>query len=174
MINLANLLTLSRLLLTPLIIYTIYIGWSINSALLFGLAAVTDWLDGYFARSQDQESAFGKIFDPLVDRIFISSVVIAIVVLRQTPPLWAAALLLARDLVLMVSGQFIFIKTGKRIEINFIGKFATAVLMFSIPFIIIGWPIAQTSFMVGLALSYLAAIFYFLEGFKFIKNSSIF
>lgn len=157
--------------MTPVVIYTIHIGWSVNSAVLFGIAAFTDWFDGYFARKNDTASDFGKIFDPLVDRIFIASIVVALVIIRQTPPLWAVALLVARDIVLMLAGQIVYSKTGKRIPVNVIGKIATGVLMWAVPFIIAGWPIAQTVFLIGLALAYVAAIMYFVDGVKLVREA---
>lgn len=164
--NLPNFITLIRLALTPVVAYTIVIGWSINSALLFGFAAATDWIDGLAARKFDSHTDFGKIFDPLVDRIFISGVIIALVLVRQQPPLWMVLAIVLRDVILLGSGQIIYKVKGERIDINFLGKLSTFIIMWSIPFILLGWQVAINALLMGIIISYIAAMQYIGKGYK--------
>lgn len=157
---LPNLLTLFRLLSTPLIFYMISLGWTYHPAFLFMVAAITDWFDGYFARKYNAASDFGKLFDPLVDRIFIAAVIVALFIYRETPPLWAVGVLLARDILLLAGGQILHKQKGKRISVNMTGKVATGWLMTAVVIMIAGWPIAIYVFYVGLALSVIAALQY--------------
>lgn len=164
--NLPNFITLIRLALTPVVAYTIVIGWSINTALIFGLAAATDWVDGLAARKFNSHTDFGKIFDPLVDRIFIAVVIITLVIVRQQPPLWMVMAIIIRDIILLGSGQIIYKVKGKRIEINFPGKFSTFIIMWSVPFILLGWQVANNALLLGIIISYIAAMQYIGKGYK--------
>lgn len=144
----------------PFIIYMLYLGWTLHPAALFTSAALTDWLDGWIARKYNSHTEFGKLFDPLTDRIFIASTIIALYVFREVPPLWAVIVLAARDVVLMLGGQLVYKRTGRHIPINFAGKLATTVLMFAVVFMILGWGIGTTGFYGGLLLSLIAAVLY--------------
>lgn len=161
-----NFITLIRLLLTPVVAYTIVIGWSINAALIFGLAAATDWLDGLAARKFDSHTDFGKIFDPLVDRIFIAVAIITLVIVRQQPPLWMVLAIVFRDVILLGSGQVIYKVKGKRIDINSLGKFSTFIIMWSVPFVLLGWQVAINALLMGIIISYIAAMQYIGKGYK--------
>lgn len=165
----ANLITLSRLVFTPFIVYMLYLGWNIHPAMLFTAAALTDWLDGRVARNYNMQTEFGKLFDPLVDRLLIASTIVALYVFRGTPPFWSIVLLLARDVILILGGQRIYKKTGERIEINFTGKLGTAILMTSLVLLILGLKLAISLFFVGLAVSIIAAIHYIKTSFSYDK-----
>src|SRR5262245_34083376 len=70
-VNLPNGLTLARLLLAVVLFGCIAAAWWLTGLVVFALAALTDWLDGYLARKQGLTSAFGRNFDPLVDKVLI-------------------------------------------------------------------------------------------------------
>lgn len=138
--------------------------------MLFTAAALTDWLDGRIARKYSSPTEFGKVFDPLTDRIFIALTIIALYAFRQVPPLWAVIVIAVRDVVLVFGGQLIYMKTGERIPVNFMGKFATAVIMFAVVFLILGWGIGAAVFYAGLFLSLIAGVSYLAEGFSYLKS----
>jgi CDP-diacylglycerol--glycerol-3-phosphate 3-phosphatidyltransferase len=72
--NAANMVTLSRVLLVPVIVLVYYSGfaWSqLVAALLFTIASITDWLDGYLARKLNQASEFGAFLDPVADKLLV-------------------------------------------------------------------------------------------------------
>ncbi|HEY3375327.1 MAG TPA: CDP-diacylglycerol--glycerol-3-phosphate 3-phosphatidyltransferase [Candidatus Aquicultor sp.] len=133
-LNVPNLLTLFRLLLVPVFVVAALSGsatYSIVAALAFGVAAATDWLDGYAARRLGQVTEFGKVADPVVDRILIAAALIVLYVkISALVPLWAIALVLGRD-ALMVIGWLFMYGSGKQGEVIMVGKTATAVLMIS-------------------------------------------
>ncbi|MBR6327400.1 MAG: CDP-diacylglycerol--glycerol-3-phosphate 3-phosphatidyltransferase [Alphaproteobacteria bacterium] len=81
MYNLPNLLTISRIVVIPVIFLTLYIDsfiWQMFTATLFVLASVTDYFDGYLARSRNQTSAFGRLLDPIADKLLVSSALVLI------------------------------------------------------------------------------------------------
>ncbi len=108
-INLPNLVTLTRVPMVFLIMVLIWIparGLASLALVLYILAGVTDWLDGYLARRYNMVSTFGKFMDSLTDKIFVLGTLIALIGLPQSPmPAWTAFLIviiLAREF--MVTG----------------------------------------------------------------------
>ena len=136
---------------------------------LFGLVVATDWVDGLIARRTGQVSELGKILDPVADRLSIAAGLIAFVV-RGVFPLWAAVLILARDIVVLIAGLIFVSGKHLRVDVRWIGKVATFSLMCSIPWIawgnlgyflapmvlVAGW----ASYAVGIVEYYIAAFVY--------------
>lgn len=128
------------------------------AAIIFAAAALTDFLDGYLARHTDRTSQFGRIADPLADRLLIN---MALVLLwyEDRLPWWLAAPVLGRDIWLAL--LFRSRKMSTRVAVNMTGKTATAVIMFSLVLLMITtapWP--QVVFGAGLVLSFAAAARY--------------
>ena len=136
--------------------------------ILFSLIAATDWIDGAVARATGQVSELGKVLDPVADRLAIAAGLIALVI-RGAFPLWAALVILARDVVILLAGV-VLARRGVRIEVRYLGKVATFTLMLAIGSIAwgtlgyalehaalaIGW----TAFAIGVVESYVAAALY--------------
>jgi CDP-diacylglycerol--glycerol-3-phosphate 3-phosphatidyltransferase len=128
------------------------------AAFVFAAASLTDFLDGYLARLTDRPSRFGRIADPLADRMLIN---MALVLLwyEDRLPWWLAAPVLGRDIWL--AGLFRMRKMSTRVAVNMTGKTATAVIMLGLVLLMITtapWP--QVVFGVGLVLSLAAAARY--------------
>jgi CDP-diacylglycerol--glycerol-3-phosphate 3-phosphatidyltransferase len=154
--QLPNALTLLRLVALPVfavLLFTDSTGPSWPAGILFGAAGVTDQLDGWLARRWGVESDFGKIADPLADRLMIGLAVVSLIALDRLP--WAAALLLARDVALMV-GYRLAAPRGYRFEVNQLGKIATWGLYASVGFVLVTekgtvWPLVCFWINLGLA-----------------------
>ena len=96
------------------------------AGILFGVAGVTDQVDGFLARLWHVESRFGKIADPLADRLMIDAAVILLVVYGRLP--WAGlAVIVARDLLLL-AGWRVLAPRGVDLDVNMLGKAATWIL----------------------------------------------
>jgi CDP-diacylglycerol--glycerol-3-phosphate 3-phosphatidyltransferase len=131
---------------------------SYAAAAIFAAAALTDFLDGYLARHTDRPSRFGRIADPLADRLLIN---MALVLLwyEDRLPWWLAVPVLGRDIWL--AALFRWRRMSTRVEVNMAGKTATAVIMLSLVFLMLTtapWP--QVLFGLGLVLSFAAAAGY--------------
>jgi cardiolipin synthase len=136
---------------------------------LFGGVMATDWVDGWIARRTGQISELGKILDPTADRLAIAAGLIALVI-RGIFPLWAALLVLVRDLVIFGVGLYLLVRRHVRLDVRFIGKVATFTLMASIPGIAwgnLGLPLAPAflaagwiAYTVGIVEYYIAAVAY--------------
>jgi CDP-diacylglycerol--glycerol-3-phosphate 3-phosphatidyltransferase len=135
-----------------------------GAGVFFAGAALTDQLDGYLARRWSVESAFGKVADPLADRLMI---VTAVVTLWATGriPLVAALIVLGRDLVLVL-GYKLLVPRGYPFEVSFLGKAATWVLYAALCVVIVtsegtAWPIVLL--WLGIVLALVAAVQYLLR-----------
>jgi CDP-diacylglycerol--glycerol-3-phosphate 3-phosphatidyltransferase len=161
-----NALTIARIALIPLFIALITTcdgGRSWPAAIVFGVAGVTDQVDGFLARRWHVESAFGKIADPLADRLMIDAAVILLIHAGRLP--WAALLIPARDLVAMV-GTPIVMGRGYEFQVNFLGKAATWLLYAALGFVMVThqgstWPL--WIFWTGLAVAFVALAEYALK-----------
>jgi len=99
---------------------------------VLGAVVATDWVDGYVARHTGQVSNLGKLLDPIADRLALISALIVLVV-RHAFPLWGAMLLIVRDAAILVTGAILLLRSRLRLDVRWIGKFATLCLMFGIP-----------------------------------------
>jgi CDP-diacylglycerol--glycerol-3-phosphate 3-phosphatidyltransferase len=144
--HLPNALTIGRVILIPVFIWLIAIadgGKSWPAAIVFGIAGVTDQIDGFLARRWHVESTFGKIADPLADRLMIDSAVIMLIHAGRLP--WLALVIPARDLVAL-AGTPLLMGRGYEFRVNLLGKIATWLLYASLAFVMVTeagtqWPL---------------------------------
>ena len=130
-----------------------------SGLVLFGVVAATDWVDGALARATGQVTELGKILDPVADRLAIAAALIALVV-RDAFPLWAALLILIRDVSILVAGLVLLARRGVRIEVRYIGKVGTFAIMLAIGLIswgTLGYALAPAALACGWAI-YVAGI----------------
>jgi cardiolipin synthase (CMP-forming) len=165
-----NLLSLTRILLIPAFVgLIVHEGTELPGLLLFAGVAATDWVDGYVARRTNQVSEVGKILDPVADRLAVAAGLVAIIA-RGALPLWAGLAILVRDAAVLLAGAALLAGRKVRVDVRFLGKSATAILMASITWIAwgnLGLPLAAAAraggwvlFAVGIVESYLAAVWY--------------
>jgi cardiolipin synthase len=132
LLTIANAISLLRIALVP--VFALLIVDRDTTAVGFTVFAVvlaTDWLDGIVARGMGQVSEVGKVLDPVADRIAIAAGLVALVA-RGAFPLWAALPIILRDALVLVAGILLLARSGKRIEVRYIGKVATFSLMAAI------------------------------------------
>lgn len=124
-VNLANSLTILRILMAPLIsILLVYRFWRLGLA-IFLLAGITDALDGFFARSRAQRTELGMILDPLADKLLLFAAFVTLVYLHQIPR-WFFIIVVSRDLMLIGGFLVVYIATGKtQISVSRMGKLTT-------------------------------------------------
>ena len=163
--QLPNALTLLRLLLIP--VYVVLMatvadgGHSWAAALVFAAAGVTDQLDGWLARRWRVESAFGRVADPLADRLMIDAAVVMLWLAGRLP--WPALLLIVARDVLLVAGYRVLVPRGIDLSVTALGKLATWILYASLGLLMVtregtAWPLWL--FWTGLALALAAGVQY--------------
>lgn len=126
-LTIPNLLSLFRLCIIPFITTTYSRGWFLAATLLLVLSGVTDMLDGCIARRFHQISEFGKIIDPLADKLTMAAVVFAL--LLRHPQMWMVMVVLVLKESAMLIGAYLLLRRGTRpSESKIFGKISTAVL----------------------------------------------
>ncbi|MGA7981216.1 MAG: CDP-diacylglycerol--glycerol-3-phosphate 3-phosphatidyltransferase [Chromatiaceae bacterium] len=161
--NTPNLLTLLRILLIPVFVAVFYVplSWArVACALVFGAAALTDWLDGYLARRWQQTSPLGAFLDPVADKLMVA---IALVLLVQADPRAAlalpAAVIVGREITVSALREWMAeLGARSRVAVSMGGKFKTTTQMVAIFLLVLrdsllGVPV----YGVGMVLLYIAA-----------------
>ena len=172
--QLPNALTIARLILIPVFValmLTAEGGHSWPAGIVFGVAGITDQIDGYLARRWRVESDFGRVWDPLADRLMIDAAVILLFVADHMP--WAGlVVILGRDLLLL-AGYKAIAPQGYELKVNVVGKAATWLLYAGIGFLLVthratDWP--YWVFWAGLALAVAAAVVYVFSAWRELKR----
>ena len=171
--QLPNALTILRFVAIPVFVVVLLAersGPSWLAGIVFGAAAITDQVDGWLARRWRVESEFGKVADPLADRLMIDVAVVMLVALDRLP--WIALLILARDLLLVAGYRFV-VPRGYDFEVSRLGKIATWGLYASLAFVLVTerdtwWPLAL--FWISLALAVVAAGQYVLKARREVRR----
>ncbi len=162
--NTPNLLTLLRIMLIPVLVGVFYLPWKWTnelSTLIFGLAAITDWFDGYLARRWNQTSAFGAFLDPVADKLIVAVALVLLVQAHPTP--WMAipaAVIIGREITISALREWMA-ELGQRatVAVSMVGKVKTTAQMTSLLMLLyydplLGLPIYE----IGFVLLYVAAI----------------
>lgn len=168
MLNLANKITIVRILLIPVFMVFLlsriaYGAWL--AAIVFAIAALSDGLDGYIARTQNQVTIFGQFLDPLADKLLVSAALITLVDLERLSA-WVAMVIIAREFA--VSGLRL-VATAKNIIItaSFMGKVKTFFQIAAIIAIILNLQIFLFSFSIAWILLSLAILFTVISGIDY-------
>jgi CDP-diacylglycerol--glycerol-3-phosphate 3-phosphatidyltransferase/cardiolipin synthase len=159
-----NILTLLRIALIPVLVLVYYLpySWShVATTALFGLAALTDWFDGYLARKLEQTSPFGAFLDPVADKLIVA---VALIMLVQTnPTMWfvvPAAVIVGREIAISALREWMA-EIGERtqVAVSFIGKIKTTAQMIALLLLLYRQPLwGFPTNEVGVLLLYVAAI----------------
>jgi CDP-diacylglycerol--glycerol-3-phosphate 3-phosphatidyltransferase len=142
--NVPNLVTLSRIVLIPLIIGLYYLpeawlsqgGKNVAATVVFILAALTDWLDGYLARRLDQTSAFGAFLDPVADKLIVVGALVALLYLGRVDML-VALIIIGREIAISALREWMAkVGQAKSVAVAFVGKLKTVAQMVAIPLLL--------------------------------------
>ena len=137
-----NVISTVRLLMAPIALFLLLDGNDIAAALLFGISAATDFVDGQIARRTGQVSKLGQILDPAVDRILMICGVVGLLVVGRLPA-WIVVVVLARDVFLLLGGSYLLKEHGIRVPVVYSGKVATTFLFFGLFGLILNAPIVS-------------------------------
>lgn len=175
--NLANKLTVFRILLVPLFVIIMYTQLSSKffiALLIFAVASLTDMLDGKIARERNLVTDFGKFMDPLADKILVISALICLIEARLVPG-WIVMIIVSRELAVSIM-RAIAAANGTVIAADKSGKIKTIVQMFSIVFLLLGAALdGGIILQIGKILVYLSAFITLYSGYEyFSKNKALF
>lgn len=126
-VNLPNILTVTRILLTPLLVIFILREMFGFALILYAIAAVSDGLDGLLARYFDQRTELGAYLDPIADKLMMTASYVSLAALEIIPP-WLAVIVISRDLLIAL-GFAVFALSHKHVDVkpSRVGKWTTAI-----------------------------------------------
>ena len=169
--SLPNLLTLSRIVIIPVFVGLLLVGepWASWVAfVLFALAAVTDWFDGWLARRREQVSSLGRFLDPVADKLLVAAAVVMLVAAGLAPAV-AAVVILCREL--MVSGLREFLAESRiALPVSRLAKWKTTVQLAALSVLLVADAmapepgIAAMLAWIGAGLFWLAALLIIVTG----------
>lgn len=140
--QLPNFLTSLRIFIIPLLVLSFYIPGMLSNvitALLFGIAAITDYFDGYFARAMKAQSNFGKCLDPIADKLLVIVAIVMLIKFNPSNPwiLFPGLVIICREV--LVSGLREYLaEVNIRVPVSTLAKYKTAVQMFGIGGLLLG------------------------------------
>lgn len=176
--NLPNKLSLFRVLLVPVLVVLYYLDSYINNSIfayflapIFIIASLTDFLDGYIARSRNLVTVFGKFIDPLADKLLVMAALIILNALGHIP-IWVTIVILSREFI--VTGiRLVAVGDGKVIAASNLGKYKTASTMVGL-IVMLLFPLGSLFTTIGLYIVYLGTLLTIISGIDyFIKNKEI-
>jgi cardiolipin synthase len=176
-LSLPNILTYGRLAAIPAVVALLFWPedrWSRWIALaIYIAAAVTDYLDGYFARAYAQQSALGRMLDPIADKLLVAACLLMLVAdetIRHSA-LWAAIVILSREILVSGLREFLAeLKVG--VPVSRVAKWKTTLQLIAIGFLIAG-PAGETvlpgTILIGTGLLWVAAVLTIYTGWDYLK-----
>ncbi len=165
LMTLPNILTIVRIALIPCFAVCYYLPFGtahVVAAAVFGVAALTDWLDGYLARRLNQTSQLGAFLDPVADKLMVA--VVLVVILQAHPSVWLAlpvAVIIGREIAVSALREWMAeMGARKKIAVSHLGKVKTALQMIALVFLIIGGGDEAPAwfYSIGMVLLYVAMI----------------
>jgi len=126
-ITISNIITLSRLILLPFIVYFLLSNQRLTAFIIMLISLLSDAIDGYLARKLHQESEAGKFLDPLCDKISLIVIVITLLVINAMP-LWGVIILVARDILILLGSYVMWRHRSIVFKSNILGKITGIIL----------------------------------------------
>lgn len=174
--NLANKITLMRVLMIPIFIVILLSnlkGGNYIAAIIFAVASLTDSLDGYIARSKNLVTTFGKFVDPLADKLLVSSALICLIEIGKIPA-WIVIIIIAREFTI-TGFRTIAASEGITIAASPLGKIKTITQLIAIIALLLNnFPFRYVNFPFDIVMMYISLFFTVMSGIDYIyKNRHV-
>ncbi|KPK69413.1 hypothetical protein AMJ87_10525 [candidate division WOR_3 bacterium SM23_60] len=132
----SNVITVSRLILLPFIVYFLLVDQRITAFVIMFIALLTDAADGFLARTLHQESEVGKVLDPVCDKVSLIVILITLYII-EVIPLWGVIVIVARDVLILIGSYVLYRHKAVVFKSNLLGKvtgviFAALILAYTI------------------------------------------
>lgn len=190
--NLPNKITLSRIFLIPvfILILSIPVDWGVwnigatdlpvthfIAGMIFLIASLTDWLDGYFARKYNLITNMGKFLDPLADKLLVSAAFILLVEL-QLAPAWIVIFIISREFAvtgfrLVAAGEGVVLAASNMGKLKTVSQIAAIgfLLLHNFPFSYMNIPIDVVVLYIALILTVWSGLDYFIKNWHVLRDS---
>ncbi len=170
--TISNQLTIARIALIPALVAVYYLpgSWSNPAATaLFLIASLTDWLDGYLARSRNEITPFGRFLDPVADKLLIATVLLLLVGSHIVPAI-LAAIIIGREITISALREWLA-ERASIVHVSMLGKAKTAMQMIAITALLLEMDFGDySSREIGLVLLWVAAALTLWSGYEYIKQ----
>jgi len=172
-LTISNQLTLGRVFIIPVFMGVFFLPGDLGhiaSGVLFILAAVTDWLDGYLARSRDEETAFGRFLDPVADKLLVAAALVLLVSANMAPAL-LAVIIIGREITIGALREWLA-QRSSIVHVSMVAKWKTAIQLISIATLLLHINIFGISLHeVGLVFLWIAAGFTLWSGYEYMRDA---
>ena len=170
--NLPNKLTIARVICVPIFVVLYYLDLNLWACIVFVIASITDMLDGRIARSRNLVTNFGKIMDPLADKVLVYAA-FCLFIEKGVMPGWMLIIILAREFA--VSGmRTVAASQGTVVAAGMTGKIKTVLQMFAVIFLLLA-PYAKALDIIGNVLLWASLVMTIVSGAEYIiKNKNVF
>ncbi|NMB95690.1 MAG: CDP-alcohol phosphatidyltransferase family protein [Clostridiaceae bacterium] len=169
--NIPNALTILRFLMIPLFGYFVFNKQYLIAVIIYSIAALTDMLDGFFARKYNMITSWGKVADPVADKLMQLTAVIILNTQGKIPTILAVAAML-KDVVIGIGSYLLYRQNNLIAQANWYGKLTTVILYFTIVTVLFSLPFSDIFVIISL-LSVLFSLLMYALKFIRIKRSKI-
>jgi len=171
--TISNQLTMGRVLLIPVFMAAFYLPANIShlaSGILFIIAALTDWLDGYLARSRGEETPFGRFLDPVADKLLVSAALVLLVSADMAPAI-LAVIIIGREIAIGALREWLA-QRSTIVHVSVLAKWKTAIQLIAISTLLLHIEILGISLHeVGLILLWIASALTLWSGYEYIRDA---
>jgi len=169
-VNIPNILTAARFVLIPFFGYYLYIRQYHLAVVLFLLGGLTDVLDGYVARKFGLVTSWGKLADPLADKL-MQITALTLLTLQNKIPILILAIVILKETFMGIGGVMLYKQNDYVVSSNWYGKLATVIFYFAIIMVIFKAPYSNIFILIAVLITLFAFLMYLLTYFK-VKNYS--
>ena len=171
--TISNQLTMGRVVLIPMFMAAFYLPDNLGhwaSGLLFIIAAMTDWLDGYLARSRGEVTPFGRFLDPVADKLLVAAALVLLVSANMAPAL-LAVIIIGREIAIGALREWLA-QRATIVHVSLIAKWKTAIQLLAISALLIHVQVLGISMHeIGLILLWIAAALTIWSGYEYIRDA---
>ncbi len=171
--TISNQLTIGRVLIIPVFMAVFYLSGDLGhwlSGIIFMIAAATDWLDGYLARSRGEVTPFGRFLDPVADKLLVASALVLLVSADMTPAL-LAVIIIGREITIGALREWLA-QRATIVHVSRIAKWKTAIQMLAISTLLLHVDLLGVSLhSVGLVLLWIASVLTLWSGYEYIRDA---
>jgi len=164
---------MGRVFLIPLFVASFYLPstyFFYLPVVIFAIAALTDWLDGYLARSRNEVTAFGRFLDPVADKLLVASALVLLVSADHAPAI-LAIIIIGREIAIGALREWLAERSGS-VKVSLLGKWKTMIQMLAIGALLIHNTLLGINFhIIGSALLWLAAILTLWSAYEYLHNA---
>ncbi|MGM0471991.1 MAG: CDP-diacylglycerol--glycerol-3-phosphate 3-phosphatidyltransferase [Bacillota bacterium] len=170
--NMANGLTVSRILLIPIFLYIFFVPFKnhlLIAGIIFFLSGLTDLLDGYIARTYNQVSDLGRLLDPLADKLTMITIFFALFI-KQLIPIWILLVVISREVIILGGAVLVYLNHVDIINPSKIGKYATLFLYVTAFAYIINLDLLKNFVFIAIPLTVISGVNYCITAYQALNN----